>query len=86
MFMHLTCFVFYAGFMSMVYRPDDFIVLVHVPETPNLPAISFRGKYVDTMHACIVQLDGNYCMLWRHVTVVTRLSVFLSVQIISAMI
>jgi len=30
-------------YMENVYRPDDFLILVHVPETPHLATFSFRS-------------------------------------------
>ena len=30
-------------FVENVHRPDDLIVITHIPEPPKLPSFSFRG-------------------------------------------
>ena len=30
--------------MEHIFRPEDFIVITHIPETPDLPSLSFKRK------------------------------------------
>jgi len=33
----------FAGYLKQIWRRDDLIVLAHIPETPNLPNVSFKS-------------------------------------------
>jgi nucleotide-binding universal stress UspA family protein len=57
-------------YMRNVHRPDDLIVLTHVPEPPKLPSFSFKGglnvpsdkwgKILEEANAKTTKLESDY--------------------------
>ncbi len=45
----MNCYNIFAGYLTHVHRADDFIVLVHIMDTPSLPMFSIKGKYFSLM-------------------------------------
>jgi len=39
----LTIATSVSGYLNNVWQKDDLIVLVHIPESPSLPPLSFKG-------------------------------------------